>query len=344
MAANDVVLAFADASPVVTLLSLDSLSLIEQFSVGYYPMALFRPSRTELLISDVIVSGGSETGRLRIWNLETLEIRATWDLPGRDGYTVYHQGMWLSEDEQILYYWHLEPCEDHLNCEELWVTGMNLDSGELGVSAVLTRNGWSAWLTPGRSASIMAMLAVTAELFALNPHGTATLIAKFDRPSLESVGGKGYTAWPIHAGLGADGNAYMVFEDGSVYLRDSRSGEQRAAGRLYDFAQTGWRLSSVQRWAIDARRVILGIGDANGHSLTEGLVGALLFNLGEPWSAHEVAIPEGTTYLALVDSDTLAIVHERGTRGQVISLANGHTVRESMPMPVNAEWIIGAHG
>ncbi|MDQ2913453.1 MAG: hypothetical protein M3T56_09375 [Chloroflexota bacterium] len=285
-----------DAGPTSTI-EIRRLSTGERLatlSSGFSVMAVVRKTRGEILVSDVVADLPSGAGlpHPRLWVLDerTLVIKGgPIPLPERAMYTLYAPAMTLSGDERSLFYLRHRECGD--GCDDYALAVLDLDSMSERAAASLPRGCGFAELTKVGEGGLIAMCPNLRSLWKVDRTGSAAEVASFN--SLE---------WPIHGGVTASGQAFMVTQKGRLIVKD-------ANGALIidrTLAAPGGFFSGLDRIALPDGRDVLGVRPSPDGDLSAQLV----LNRAD-WTTRVLELPLGVTHLVATGDSAVAAVGPR---------------------------------
>jgi hypothetical protein len=284
---------------------------------GLYPLAISRPSRSEIIVSDFAPTGG------RLFVLDAannLEIRGSGPmvLPDRIQYTVYGQALVLSADEKILYYLQYIFCG--AQCDDYAIGVVDLDQQKLIARAHLPRDCGFGHMTR-RGADVVVMCPNHGSLFQVDPAGTVRTLgmATLDR------------AWPVFGGVSPNGELFVITQGGTLIVQDGASGRVVQSRNLLP---PGRRLSGAQRWTL--RDGVIALGTKS--SAEEMMAGMLLVDANS-WSAREYAVGIGAKHAAVVGNGEMLILQDG--RMSLIDAVSGLSRGTAVVIPPSTEALIG---
>ncbi len=271
---------------------------------GHLPMALLRRPSGELILSDHPRAGqGIGPAQLSVLDFnQNLALKYQLPLPDRIGYSSFTPGMMLSQDQRSLYYLKRISCHSGPWCDDYSVGVIDLDFAAETAVVPLPRNAGYPLLTPYQSSGVLAMCPVIGAIFPISSRGEVVAAMHFDRYDLDIGTGTGYLAWPVYGGQVGIDQLVIIFEDGGVQVMNWASATIWKGSLL---PGTQFRFNGMQRWRLDDHRVLLGF--AAGRS--DVMSGAVVFDAATPGVIQLLPLPSGTTHLAPMAADRVAVLH-----------------------------------
>lgn len=308
-------------STTLNLLRPSTAEAVASIQLGFYPMAVFRASKREILVSDVVLDSPSDPSRAhaRLLVLDAangLALRGVvpLTLPDRVRYTVYGQALVLSADQRLLYYLKHVDCGP--GCDDMAVGIVDIDAQRETARAPLPRDCGYAQLTPAAD-GVVAMCPNQRSIWLVTSAGASTQAAAFD-----------VADWPVAGGIGAGGDAYLITQNGKLVVQ--RQGQTSSR----EILAAGERFSGAQRWRLGAQRIALGRKVSNDELMT-GIVELDTTS----WTTSAYEVPTGTTFAANLGNGDLQLLH--GDRLSSLDSAS-HLLRAvANPAPRHTEYLIG---
>lgn len=308
------------ARSVVSIIDQRSGRVLGVIDAADGPLVLARPSRNELLLSDVY-DGGDQQGpspRLLTFDLANglQRKQGALPMPDRAMYPIYTPSMMLSKDERYLYYMKRRDCG--FLCNEVSVGVVDLDTRAELVASLPTNCGHVLFTRDGGDGAV-AMCPILGSLWRLEPSAAARLLSD------------GFSGTGLYAGV-ASGNAYWITMEGQLTVKDPASGRVLLQKEVLP-AGTG-ALTGIYRWEADGE-VILGVK----RDRTAEEIASLLSIDVTTWTASSQSVPRGTTHVAALTDGRLAAVHE-GRISVIAPRAGGRVEADYTAPPGVAPWLV----
>lgn len=310
---------------------------VARVQTSAYPMAVLRRSQAELLVSDVyIAQDQSVHPRLLVLDLANdLQLKGSISLPDRINYTVFSNGIAISQDERYLYYLtQTEQCEGLASeCDIHTVGVIDLAASQQVVSVALPPNCGFALLVPLGLSNMLIMCPENSALLTVTSAGQVNQIASFAPPLLDRGTGPYVPARPVYAGLVGENAPYMIFEDGTLQI--SQQGKT-VTTPIDLLPQSNYFFSGVRRWRIDGQRVLLGFDDDAGGAIR----GVVMFDSRRPAVTQFLSLPTDATYLAPLGQSRVAVIHD--SKISTLDMNSGAVIAGPFDMPARSEAVVGS--
>lgn len=325
-------------SALLTLIDVSTGEIVAQLTSGYQTWALYRPSASELLVSDF--EGDDFQGRLRVYDIADLS-QARWsiDLTDRAAATGYGPFWGLSRDERYLYY-TVHPRNDEGEPQRLAnVVGIvDLEARREVVRAEMP--GFCPMFLQSGDSDVLALCGNRRSLVSVTPEGSVSTIAGPLPAFTPAPDPRGFWRSPVYGGVYGDGGAFLAYGNGDVVFADS---DQPAANLLPsgDLRLWGSGVWGSGEWHLDDDRVLFAVGPTESESSTGILFDTLIvFDPADPLSPARFSLPGGITHAAPLDANRVALLDSAVSTIYLLDLASGEMTGE-LEAPSGAKWLVG---
>jgi hypothetical protein len=300
--------AFKEDGASVSVLDPTSSKALGTVPIGYASWAIVRASAQQLLVSQAFGTQ-DEAATLRIYALSDLQTPiASVPMPDRTVSTVDYPFMVLSLDERYLYYGKNKSiCSsggDGAVCDAPSVGVIDLQTRTELPAAALPIGCSPPALAPLGASDVLASCRATDQVLTRISHdGLGTEVARFT----ERAGGS--TADAVIADIDANGNAYIIGNDGALV---TMSALKQTALLPASSSHIGFQTPSL----LDEGTWVAAYGPDNGV-----YDGVLVIPRDHPEQAHVIRLPTPARFVTAWDAHAVAAIADDGSGGYVFDIA-----------------------
>lgn len=320
------------ANSLLALIDLPTGETLAQIDSGYQTWALLRSSTGELLVSDL--AGADFQGRLRVYDIDDLGA-PKWSLgmPERAAAIGYGPFWGLSDDERYLYY-TVHPRDENGEAQQLANVVGIVDLEERREVARAGMPGFCPALMPLGGSDVLGLCGDRRSLVSVAPDGSVSTVAGPLAAFTLAPDPSGFWRSPVYGDINPDGDAFMAFGNGDVVFTNAdqppvnliQSGELRLWGR--------------PAWRLDDDRPLFAVGpaypdDSSGYLLDH----VIAFDRADPVDSSQCRLPAGTTDLAPLGGDRLALLEPATEAIHLFDMSNCE-VTEELEAPPGTNWLI----
>lgn len=330
-----------DSVPRLTILDTASGTVIGQLLTGYRPWVLLRPSKGQILVSQVFGPlPDAEVASLHVYDLKNLESPSMIiPIPGRIGETLHHPMMAISADEAYLYYAKAtNGCPDG-GGDASQCAVFSLGIVDLEAGTVLS----APELPAGCAINALVPIAQSNVLMACVQHSVSIedvpggVLLQQVGPSGEFLDAGSFPArrdgnWShgvVWADSSAGGANYIVYADGVVLT----SGGESTLAELLPGSALRIAPGAVALLG-SSGLVIAPYTDDFGSKRT----GYILFDRGDPNSSQNFALSSPALDISPVGSSSVALLGGDGASLQLVDVKTGE-LRQGPVIPDGIEWL-----